>query len=279
GTFVQNAWRIRPNFTLSLGLRCDTQNGLNRHLNLAPRIRFAWSPDGSSLARRPSTVIRGGFGIFYERVGENLFLQTRRFDGAKEQQYVVTNPAVIDFSTTPTPNVLSGFALEPTRWRFAEHLRMPYTMQVALGMDRQLPHNSVLSITYLGQRTLHALRARNVNAPLPTANGEMVFPLGDIGNVFQYESSAVFNQHLLLVLLNSQFNRRFSFFTRYILSTAKSNADGPGTFPANSYNLSTEYGRAANDIRHRFLFAGSYHTWRDILLTPFIVVASGRPFN
>jgi hypothetical protein len=278
GAFVQNDWRIRPNFTLSLGLRYDTQNGLNRHLNLAPRIRFAWSPDGSSLARRPRTVIRGGFGIFYERVGENLFLQTERFDGTREQQFVVTDPPVVVFSTTPPPNVLSGFELEPTRWQFAQHLRMPYTMQMALGMDRQLPHNTVLSVTYLGQRTLHALRARNVNAPV-LMSGELIFPLGDIGNVFQYESSAVFNQHLLLVLLNSQFNRRFSFFTRYILGTAKSNADGPGTFPANSYDLSTEYGRAANDIRHRFLFAGSYRTWRDIMLTPFIVVASGRPFN
>jgi len=279
GVFLQDDWRIRPNFTLSLGLRYELQTGISRHFNLAPRIRFAWSPDGSSLARRPRTVIRGGFGIFYDRVNENLFLQTTRFDGIRQQQFVVTNPPVLDFSTTPPPEVLAGFQSKPTKWQFADDLRMPYAMQAALGMDRQLPHNTVLSITYLGQRTLHALRARNVNAPLSIANGAFSFPLGDVGNVFQYESGAVFNQHLLLVLLNSQFNRRFSFFTRYILGQARGNTDGPGTFPANSYDLSSEYGRTSSDIRHRFLFAGTYNAWKNIRLTPFIVAASGRPFN
>ncbi len=59
GPFVQDDWRIRPNFTLSLGLRYEVQNSVSDHRDIAPRVGFAWAP-GSAKNGRQKTVIRGG---------------------------------------------------------------------------------------------------------------------------------------------------------------------------------------------------------------------------
>ena len=89
--FVQDDWRVRPNLTLSAGLRYERQNRINGDFDFAPRVAFAWSPAADP--RKQTTVIRGGFGIFFQRVNENLALQTVRFDGTSQQQFVVTDVA------------------------------------------------------------------------------------------------------------------------------------------------------------------------------------------
>ncbi|HEX8117230.1 MAG TPA: hypothetical protein VF521_08155, partial [Pyrinomonadaceae bacterium] len=87
--FVQDDWRVRPNLTLSAGLRYEAQNDVDNSFGFAPRVAFAWSPAADP--RRQTTVIRGGFGIFYQRVNENLMLQAERSNGTNQQQFVVTD--------------------------------------------------------------------------------------------------------------------------------------------------------------------------------------------
>jgi hypothetical protein len=65
----------------------------------------------------------------------------------------------------------------------------------------------------------------------------------------------------------------------YVLMKANSDADGAGSFPANPYDLSTEYGRASGDIRHRVWIQSNFRAPWGISLNPFIIVQSGRPFN
>ncbi|MDQ1471841.1 MAG: hypothetical protein QOJ99_3321, partial [Bryobacterales bacterium] len=72
--FIQDDWRVRANFTLSLGLRYEGQTNIHDLSNFAPRIAFAWSPGTATQGRQQKMVIRGGFGFFYDRVGENLTL-------------------------------------------------------------------------------------------------------------------------------------------------------------------------------------------------------------
>jgi hypothetical protein len=133
-----------------------------------------------------------------------------------------------------------------------------------------------MSVTYSHSRTLHLLRARAINAPLPNSG---VRPLGTVNNVFEYESSGRFDQNQFIVTVGSRFSRNISFNANYTFSKSNSDSDGAGTFPANSYDLSGEYGRASNDIRHRFTLFGNVRTRWGISLNPFLIVSSGAPFN
>src|SRR6266498_2200423 len=72
GGFLQDDWKYRPNLTLSFGLRYENQSNIASNLNFAPRFGFAWAPGSSSPQRQMKTTIRGGVGIFYDRIGENL---------------------------------------------------------------------------------------------------------------------------------------------------------------------------------------------------------------
>lgn len=290
GAFIQDDWRVRPNFTLSLGARYETQNNIHDWTDFAPRLAFAWAPGAGANSRQQKTVIRGGFGLFYSRIADDLTLQANRFNGTNQQQFVVTGTtpggfAVLDqFPNVPSVEALTAFQIPQTTRRMAEDLRTPYTMQTAISLERQLPYNIGLSINFINSRTLHVLRSRNINAPLPetitTLNPRGVRPFGEIGNIFEYESSGRFNQSQLIVSLNSRFSRNYTIFANYVYNRARSDSDGANSFPANQYDLSTEYGRSSVDIRHRFSLVGSVSglPW-GIRLNPYIIAQSGVPFN
>jgi len=277
--FIQDDWRLRPNLTLSLGMRYERQNNLRDRTDFAPRLSFAWAP-GSRGTVVSRTVIRGGFGVFYDRVSQNLTLQVNRFNGRNQQRFVVSNP---DFFFSPPP--LGALLLSPeTINRASENLRTPYTLQSAFGIERQLPRNLVLSATFINTKTVHALRSRNINAPLPGTTDlsrpdSGVRPLGSFDNVLEYESSGNFKQDQLLINLRNRVNKRFSFVATYNLSWANSDTDGADTLPANTYDLRGEYGRSALDSRHRFVFVGVIDLPHGLSLNPFLVMRSGLPFN
>ncbi|HEY7388511.1 MAG TPA: carboxypeptidase regulatory-like domain-containing protein [Bryobacteraceae bacterium] len=67
GAFVGDDWRVRPNLTLSLGFRYETQTNIRDRSDLAPRVGLAWAPGAGSANARPKTVFRAGFGTFYNR--------------------------------------------------------------------------------------------------------------------------------------------------------------------------------------------------------------------
>jgi hypothetical protein len=290
--FIQDDWRVRPNLTLSLGLRYETQTNIHSNLDFAPRVAFAWSPGaGGGQQRQQTTVIRGGFGIFFNRVAQNLTLQAKRFNGTNQQQFVVTagnanGLGVLNlFPTVPSLEDLAAFSIPQTTRTLAPDLRSPYTMQTAISVERQLPYRITLSASFISARTLHVLRSRNVNAPLPGTfvpgvPGSGVRPFPGLGNIFQYESSGVFNQNQLIVSLNNRFSRKFTLFATYTLNDASSDTDGAGSFPINQYDLSTEYGRSSQDIRHRLFLGGQINAlpW-GIRLNPLVTINSGRPFN
>ncbi len=273
GGYIQDDWRLRPDFMLSLGLRYEIQTNISDKTNFGPRVSFAWSP-GARPGFRPKTVFRGGFGMFYERFSESLTLDADRFNGVKEEQFIVSNPDF--FPRVPSVDQLLASARPQTIRRVSPDLHAPYMTQSAISVERQLPKNFTATASYVNMRMLHGLRSRNINAPLP---GSGTRPFGDVGNIYQYESSAVTNQNQLIIGLNNRFSPKLTLFGNYTFSKAKSDADGVGSFPANPYDLSADYGRASFDIRHRFIIGGSITAPWGVRLNPFIMASSGRPFN
>jgi hypothetical protein len=282
GLFVQDDWRVNPELTLSLGLRYETQTNISSNFNFAPRFSVAYAP-GANGQNRPKTVFRGGFGIFYDRFGEGLTLQSIRFNGINQQQFVVTDPTILDaviftpdggVSNVPTVQSLTAFAQRQTTRTVSGDLQAPYTMQTAVSVERQLPLKTTFSATYINAQTRRLLRSRNINAPV---NG--IRPIAGSGNIFQYESTGRFNQNQLLFNVRSNFVDGVSIFANYAFNKAKSDTDGAGSFPADSYDLSGEYGDALLDIRHRFVVGGSFEAPFGISLNPFITFRSGAPFN
>jgi Carboxypeptidase regulatory-like domain len=284
GVFLQDDWRVRPNFTLSGGLRYENQTNISSNVNFAPRMSFAWSPGAGG--RQPKTVIRGGYGVFYDRFGEGFTLNAIRLNGTNQQQFIVSDPAVIaQFITidpttnrpvfrTPDIAALASFRQQLSVRRVDPNIEAPYTLQSSISVERLLPGKITLTTAYINTRSLHLLRSRNINAPL---NG--VRPDPTQGNIFEYESNGVLNQNQLIVFANTRLNPKFTIFSNYSLGMTKSDTDGAGSFPADNYNLAQEYGRAGIDVRHRFTFGGSFTLPWDLRINPLVIATSSRPFN
>lgn len=276
GLYVEDDWRIRPNLTASYGLRYETQNGIGDHLDFAPRLGISWGL-GSSKST-PKTVVRAGWGIFYDRFSQNSILQAERLNGVNQQQFVVNSPDF--FPTIPSAAVLAGAITSPTIYQIAPNMRAPYNVQGALTVERQLTKAATLSVSYINSRGMHNFDIRNINAPLPgtyTGPGTGVRPLGDADNVYMYESEGIFKQNQLIANSTIRMGQRLSLATYYSLSYA--NADTSGGFPTNSYDLKADYGRASFDVRHRFFVGGSISAPFSIRVSPFITASSGAPFN
>ena len=280
GLYAEDDWKVRPNLTFSYGLRFESQNNIYDHADFAPRVGIAW---GIGHAQgTPKTVLRGGFGIFYDRFSDDLVLQTARFNGANEQQIVTTSPDF--FSNAPPPGALKGSQSSPTIYRLDPRLRSPYVMQGALTLERQLSKSSTLAVTYLTSRGIHQFLSLNINAPLPgtfdpAVPGSGVRPLGGTTNIYQYESEGLFKQKQLIVNMNTRLGTKLSLFGFYSLGFADSNTSGASSFASNQYDLSPDYGRSAFDVRNRVFIGGSISLPYSIRLSPFIIANSGPPFN
>ena len=278
GAFAQDEWRVRPELSLSLGLRFESQTNISNGLNLAPRISFAWAPVAATGTKEPLVVVRGGLGLFYDRFNENIVVTASRYNGVTQRQFVLSDEAVLNlFPSVPSfESVAAGAGFPPLIRRIGEALRVPYMIQSALSLERQLPMKTTLTVTYINSRTRRAFNSRNVNAPLPVSG---VRPDPGAGNILQFESQGRINQNQLLVAVHNRLSSSFSFFVNYSLTKARSDTEGLGSFPSNSYNFDAEYSRASTDVRHTFSFGGNFATLFGIRLNPLVIATSGRPFN
>jgi Carboxypeptidase regulatory-like domain len=282
GLFVSDDWRVTPALTFNWGLRYETQSNIGDWRDLAPRLALAWAPGANDKTKKLSTVIRAGFGIFYDRFALANTLTAERYNGVVQQQYVVTNPDF--FPVIPSIPVIAAFQTTQTIQQISPALRAPYIMQSAISLERQLPHNTTLAITYANAHGLHQLRSQDINAPLPGTYNPLnpnsgIFPFGGPGPIFQMESAGLYNQNQLIAFLNSRYSGKLSFAGSYVLNYARSNTDGLGTFPAKPYDFTGEYGPAATDVRQRFTFSGTINTRWNFRLSPFVVIQSGPPFD
>ncbi|HEX4426486.1 MAG TPA: carboxypeptidase-like regulatory domain-containing protein [Terriglobales bacterium] len=274
GLYVSDDWRIRPNLTFSYGLRFETQNDIHDHGDLAPRLSLAWGVDGGA-KKTPKTVLRAGWGMFYDRFLYNEILQQERLNGVTQQQFIVANPTF--YPNLPTPVELSAGATSPTVYRTDPNLRAPYTMQSAFSVERQLSKSATVAVTYLNSIGNHQLFTLNTNAP----DGGPLGPRPDGGdnNIYQYTSEGTFRQNQLIANGRVSLGTKLSLFGFYTLNYANSDTGGANSFPTNQFDPLENYGRASFDVRHRVFLGGSLTLPYAFSLNPLIIVNSGTPFN
>jgi hypothetical protein len=308
GVYLQDDWRVRPNITLSYGLRYEIQTNTASKYDFAPRLAVAWSPGAANSARPPKMVIRVGTGFFYNRFAESSTLTVNRNNGVNLRQTFVTEEARRIFAPSvdeqQLPNVAGIYAIlnqwSPTSvpdvsgisqtqqivWDVDANIQNPIVFAIGTQVERQLPRNITMFAGFYNIRIVHVIRARDVNAPLPasitplTPNGLRPDPTR--GEVYRFEASGQFNQRQLFVGFNTRFSRMFQLNGNYSLAKTTNDTDGQGStlFPMNSYDTSGEFGRGSFDIRHRFTIFGTVNLpWWKLVLNPFVIANSGQPFN
>lgn len=292
GPFIQDDWRIKPNLTVSFGLRWESQTNIPDHSDWAPRFGFAWSPDAKS-SGRAKTVIRGGWGLFYDRFDASDVEIAYRYDQGNQQTYTLDRPSIFDatFSTPiPTADLTNATTNAAQRYQIDSHLQVPRLMQTAIGVERQLFSHTTLSVNFMNSRGTHELRTVDINAPYPipgmlppgsqkNVNDVCCRPFGNIGDIYNYESDGIYKQTQVLVNINAQAGRWLRLFGRYSYSNAHSDTDGLGTLPANPYNFVADWGRSKLDVAHTLFFGGSIAARWGLRFSPFVVAHTGTPFN
>jgi hypothetical protein len=262
GLFVNDDWRVRPNLTISFGMRYEAQTNFGGARDWAPRVGVSWG-----LGAKGKTVLRAGFGTFYDRVPISVNLSQLRYNGVTQQSFLVLAPTF--FPVIPPAGLLAADQqqLRPV----APGIQAPRIYQASVGIERQLNASSRLAVTWTNSRGVHLLDARNINAP---ANSR--YPFGDRSIRLLTESVGFSRLNQLIVNENVSY-RKLYVFGFYSLSFGRDDNEG---VPADPYNLRAEWGPSIyGDVRHRVVLGTTIPLPGRVGVSPFFAANSGTPYN
>lgn len=261
GVFARDEWKVRRDLTLNAGVRYDLQylpDPIETDTNnLAPRFGFAYSPG-------EKTVIRGSYGLFYDRIPTRATSNALQRDGSK---YVVAILSRTSPGAPLFPAVLaaqpSELTTKPSVTRIDPELENSSSRQASLQIERELPLDSSLSVGYIRLRGTHIILSRNVNVPRCAAavDSNLCRPDASFGNVSRFEGSGDSYYDGMVVSFNKRQGRWATARVSYTLSKA---IDDSGNFffstPQDNFNLRGEKALSDNDQRHRLTVSGTLDT-------------------
>ena len=289
GFYVNDGFRIRPDLTITAGLRYEYNsppvdafdranlydpatgtlvkvgtNGVPRSgyesdkNNFAPRIGMAWT-----LGSKGNTVLRAGYGMYYDQSSlapsEGLYFNPPFFDfnlffSLPGLPLTLANPFPSNF---PFPLPKSAFA-------FQRDLRTPYLQQWNVGVQQSLGRTRIIELSYIGSKGTKLITARDINQPRPSPISPNLRPNPQFDDITFEESSASSNYNGLQVRFQQRLDFGLSVLSSYTWAKSIDNASsffssaGDPNFPQDSLNTAAERGRSNFDVRHRFSLSYGY---------------------
>lgn len=257
GLYAQDEWKVAPDFTLNLGVRYDLQfleTTITDKNNVSPRLGFAWSP-----YRNNRTVVRGSYGLFYDRVPlrplANALLSAHNstdYNQATLLSYTFTPhqvgaPTFPAIAAAPPTGAVENFST------MQKNIQNPYSQQASLGIEQQLSAKSTLGASYQHVRGEHLISSYNTNINI---NGTRPDPTR--GNIKPY--SSVFDSYY--DGLEVSFTQRPVQWGSARISYTWSHAiDDVSEFffssPINNFDFGVDRSRSDDDQRHRVVFDAS----------------------
>ena len=217
----------------------------------APRVGVAYSLDSK-------TVIRSGFGLFYDRIQGN------------PSMYTLNNPPYVGSVQYQYGNLanIAGGATVSAPWgtlqTMSPNLKIPYSEQFSFGIQRDLPKGIFLEADYVGSLGRHLLTEPDINQPTwaalaaapSTANVNTLRPYAGYSVIQQFLSAGTSNYHGLQLKVERRIGR-VQVMTAYTFSKNLSDASSDTENNFNYYNLKAVYGPAYSsnagssiDVRH-----------------------------
>jgi len=289
--YAQDSWRVSHHLTVNYGLRYQTTFGLftasgrsqlensayltmkalgdnlvngaphDYRKQIAPRLGIAYSPGGSE-----KTVIRAGFGMFYNDLAQNGW--------ATAFQGVNSAPGLCVVPTDPgcLPPGSPGSLIDP-------NYKTPYAIHITGGMQHAFNEHWTASADYTHEQGNHGYRAYNYTP------GAGIDPSAPSLSVFRSDNRSSYNS--LMLRVQGNVSRRFSLTAHYTLAKAQTWGCLLGELfdyvngvcdPLKAFDRG-DYGPSGEDVRHRFVLAGTVHIPGGFELTTITQAESARPFT
>ncbi len=310
GFFAQDDWRVTRNFVANIGVRYDyfghmvakpkdsteaalynldglrstdfqfgpyrdPNNPINSDggLNLAPRLGFAYNPDGNA-----KTVIRGGLGVMFSPhmlgamwpgVGSKVVPFRMTFSKIEAEKYGIKFPMYNDdLRKLAEQEAAAGGQTTPFTV-FDPNLQNPYSVNWTLGIQQALTNSLMLETSYVGTRGVKFLLYRWYNVPDRVTG---VRPNPAMGQGYYVDNSQNTRYHSWQTSIRKRYSHNLSGGIHYTWSKALSNGGGGdigayyqgdnGTRTQDFWNYDADRGPATGDVTHIFVSDWVYDTPR-----------------